>query len=84
MSRFEEVVNDAIGEVLLGESAFRAETLAQHIAEKVRDRQGARRAEVSSTRATPSTSPRPHSGIPTQEIYTLHGIAVASAEARGG
>src|ERR671932_560042 len=44
MSRFEEVVNDAIGEVLLNESAFRAETLAQHIAEKVRDRQGARRA----------------------------------------
>ena len=28
MSRFEEVVNDAIGEVVLGESAFRAETLA--------------------------------------------------------
>ena len=40
MSRFEEVVeNDAIGEVVLGESAFRAETLAAHIAEKVRDRQ---------------------------------------------
>src|SRR6478736_9101390 len=46
MSRFEEVVNDALGEVILGESALRAETLAQHIAEKVRDRQGARRAEV--------------------------------------
>ena len=46
MSRFEEVVNDAIGEVVLGESAFRAETLAAHIAEKVRDRQGALRAEV--------------------------------------
>src|SRR5215212_7352056 len=46
MSRFEEVVNEAIGEVILGESSFRAETLAQHIAEKVRDRQGARRAEV--------------------------------------
>src|SRR3954453_14850557 len=46
MSRFEEVVNDAIGEVVLGEAAFRAETLAQHVAEKVRDRQHARRAEV--------------------------------------
>ena len=34
MSRFEEVVNDAIGEVILGESAFRAETLAQLIAEQ--------------------------------------------------
>src|SRR5215207_9210451 len=32
MSRFEEVVNDAIGEVVLGEAAFRAETLAQRIA----------------------------------------------------
>ena len=62
MSRFEEVVNDAIGEVILSESAFRAETLAQHIAEKVRDRQGARRAEVRSRRAIPSTSPRRRAG----------------------
>src|SRR5919205_3078729 len=46
MSRFEEVVNDALGEVILGESAFRAEELAQRIAELVRDRQQARRAEV--------------------------------------
>ena len=37
MSRFEEVVNEAIDEVVLGE-AFKAETLAQHIAERVRDR----------------------------------------------
>jgi GTP cyclohydrolase-4 len=66
MSRFEEVVNDAIGEVILGESAFRAETLAQHIAEKVRDRQGARStsrrptaasARRRSTRCTGSRSP---------------------------
>src|SRR6476620_9400492 len=47
MSRFEETVNDAIGEVVLGESAFRAEQFAQRIAELVRDRQGARLAEVS-------------------------------------
>ena len=53
MSRFEEVVNDAIGEVILGENAFRAETLAQHIAEHVRDRQGARRAEVHDRGALP-------------------------------
>jgi GTP cyclohydrolase I/GTP cyclohydrolase-4 len=79
MSRFEEVVNDAIGEVILGESAFRAETLAQHIAEKVRDRQGARRAEVRLEARYPEHKPAPHSGIPTQEIYTLHGVAVASA-----
>jgi GTP cyclohydrolase I/GTP cyclohydrolase-4 len=78
MSRFEEVVNDAIGEVILGESAFRAETLAQHVAEKVRDRQGARRAEVRLEARYPEHKPAPHSGILTQEIYTLHGVAVAS------
>jgi GTP cyclohydrolase-4 len=77
MSRFEEVVNDAIGEVILGESAFRAETLAQHVAEKVLDRQGARRAEVHLAARYPEYKPAPHSGIRTQEIYTLHGIAVA-------
>src|SRR4028118_2432912 len=44
MSRFEEVVNDAIGEVVLGTSVFRAEVLAERIAEIVRERQGAGRA----------------------------------------
>jgi GTP cyclohydrolase IV len=78
MSRFEEVVNDAIGEVVLGESAFRAETLAQHIAEKVRDRQGARRAEVRIEARYPEHKPAPESGILTQEIYSLLGAAVAS------
>jgi GTP cyclohydrolase IV len=78
MSRFEEVVNDAIGEVVLGEAALRAETLAQHIAEKVRDRQGARRAEVHIEARYPEHKPAPESGILTQEIYSLLGVAVAS------
>ena len=78
MSRFEEVVNDAIGEVVLGESAFRAEDLAQRIAETVRDRQGARRAEVHIHARYPEHKPAPVSGIKTQELYTLHGIAVAT------
>jgi GTP cyclohydrolase IV len=78
MSRFEEVVNDALGEVVLGESALRAETLAQHIAEKVRDRQGARRAEVHIEARYPEHKPAPESGIVTQEIYSLLGTAVAS------
>jgi GTP cyclohydrolase IV len=78
MSRFEEVVNDAIGEVVLNETALRAETLAQHIAEKVRDRQGARRAEVHIEARYPEQKPAPLSGIPTQEIYSLLGAAVAS------
>jgi GTP cyclohydrolase IV len=79
MSRFEEVVNDAIGEVVLGEAAFRAETLAAHIAEKVRDRQESLRAEVHIEARYPEHKPAPVSGIQTQEIYSLLGAAVASA-----
>ncbi|MGH2876827.1 MAG: GTP cyclohydrolase MptA [Solirubrobacteraceae bacterium] len=78
MSRFEEVVNDAIGEVVLTEQSFRAETLAQHIAQLVRDRQHARRAEVTVTARFPEHKPAPVSGIMTQEQYTLHGMAVVS------
>jgi GTP cyclohydrolase IV len=79
MSRFEEVVNEAIGEVVLSESPFRAETLAQHIAELVRERQGAERAEVTIAARYPEHKPAPVSGVQTQEIYTLHGRAVAFA-----
>jgi GTP cyclohydrolase I/GTP cyclohydrolase-4 len=79
MSRFDEVVNEAIGEVVLGEAPFRAETLAQHIAELVRERQGAERAEVTIAARYPEHKPAPVSGIETQEIYTLHGRAVAFA-----
>jgi GTP cyclohydrolase I/GTP cyclohydrolase-4 len=78
MSRFEEVVNDAIGEVVLGESAFKAETFAERIAELVRERQGARRAEVTIEARFPEHKPAPVSGVQTQELYTLHGSAVAS------
>jgi GTP cyclohydrolase I/GTP cyclohydrolase-4 len=78
MSRFEEVVNDVIGEVVLGESGFKAEQLAQHIAEQVRERQDARRAEVTIAARYPEHKPAPVSGIATQEIYTLFGSAVAS------
>jgi GTP cyclohydrolase-4 len=79
MSRFEEVVNEAIGEVVLGESPFRAETLAEHIAQLVRERQGAERAEVTIAARYPEHKPAPVSGIQTQEIYTLYGRAVAMA-----
>ncbi|HWX75399.1 MAG TPA: GTP cyclohydrolase MptA [Solirubrobacteraceae bacterium] len=77
MSRFDEVVNEAIGEVVLSESPFRAETLAQDIAELVRTRQGATRAEVTIAARYPEHKPAPISGVHTQEIYTLHGRAVA-------
>ena len=78
MSRFEEVVNEAIGEVVLGDSQFKAEALAEHIAQLVRDRQHARRAEVSVEARFPEHKPAPVSGVNTQEIYTLHGVAVAT------
>ena len=78
MSRFEEVVNEAIGEVVLGESTFKVETLAEHIAELVRTRQGARRAEVNVEARFPEHKPAPVSGIQTQELYTLHGSAICT------
>jgi GTP cyclohydrolase I/GTP cyclohydrolase-4 len=77
MSRFEEVVNEAIDEVVLGE-AFKAETLAAHIAERVRDRQGGCRAEVTIAARYPEHKAAPASGALTQEIYTLFGSALAS------
>jgi GTP cyclohydrolase I/GTP cyclohydrolase-4 len=79
MSRFDEVVNEAIGEVVLSESPFRAETLAQQVAELVRARQGAERAEVAIAARYPEHKPAPVSRVPTQEIYTIHGRAVAFA-----
>ncbi|MFL5906014.1 MAG: GTP cyclohydrolase MptA [Solirubrobacterales bacterium] len=77
MSRFEEVVNEAIDTVVLGE-ALRAEGLAAHIAERVRERQDGLRAEVKIAARYPETVPAPVSGLPTQELYTLFGTAVAS------
>jgi len=77
MSRFEEIVGEAIDEVVLGE-AFRAEVLAAHIAEHVRERQQGRRAEVSVDARYPQTVSTPASGHSTQEIYRLFGTAVAS------
>lgn len=77
MSRFEEIINEAIDEVVLGES-LKAEALAAHIAERVRDRQDGSTAEVSLRARYPQTQPTPATGKPTQEIYTLFGTAVAS------
>ena len=77
MSRFEEVVEEAIDEVLLRQ-AFKAETLAAHIAERVRERQDALRAEVTIEAHYPEHKPAPVSGLQTQQMYTLFGSAVAS------
>ena len=77
MSRFEENVGEAIDEVVLGE-AFRAEILAAHIAQLVRERQGGQRAEVSVRARYPEIVSTPESGRKTQEIYMLFGTAVVS------
>ena len=79
MSRFEEIVNEAIDESVLQDS-LKAEHLAARIAQQVRDRQDGLRAEVSLAARYPETVTAPVSGKPTQEIYTLFGTAVASAE----
>src|SRR3954447_26731373 len=79
MSRFEEIVAEAIDEVVLGE-AFRAEVLAAHIAQRVRERQGGLRAEVSVEARYPETVKTPASDISTQEIYGLYGTAVSSEQ----
>ena len=77
-SRFDEVINDVIGEVVLGGGAFKAEQLAQRIAVEVRERLHALRAEVTIAARYPEYKPAPVSGITTQEIYTLLGSAAAS------
>ena len=58
MSRFEEVVNEAIGEVVLGESTFKVETLAEHIAQLVRTGRAPAAPRSTSRLASPSTSRR--------------------------
>jgi GTP cyclohydrolase IV len=77
MSRFEEIVSEAIDAVVLGES-LKAETLAAHIADQVRERQAGIRAEVTIAARYPETVTTPESGRATQEIYTLFGTAVSS------
>ena len=79
MSRFEEIVEEAIDEVVLGE-ALKAETLAAHIAERVRDRQNGLRAEVTVAARYPESKNAPISGIRTQSMYRLFGSAIASVQ----
>jgi GTP cyclohydrolase-4 len=77
-SRFEEVVTDVVRDVVVGGAGMRAERLAQAVAERVRERRQARRAQVTIAARFPQRRPAPVSGIPTQEICTLHAQAVAS------
>src|SRR6185503_16459307 len=77
MSRFEEIVNEAVDAVVIGE-ALMAEGLAAHIAERVRQRQRGLRAEVTIRARYPEYKQTPVSGLTTQELYTVIGTAVAS------
>ena len=79
MSRFEEIVNEAVDAVVIGE-ALKAEGLAAHIAERVRERQHGLRAEVTIRARYPEYKQTPVSGLTTQELYTLIGTAVASEQ----
>jgi GTP cyclohydrolase I/GTP cyclohydrolase-4 len=77
MSRFPELFEEAIDEVVIGE-AFLVEELAEHIAAHVVERQQAVRAEVRIVAQYPLERVTPVTGLPTQEIARLHGIAAAS------
>jgi GTP cyclohydrolase I/GTP cyclohydrolase-4 len=78
MSRFPEQFEEAIDRVVIGE-AFLVETLAEHIAQRVLGRQGALRAEVKIVARYPIERHTPVTGLATQEMVSLIGVAAASA-----
>jgi GTP cyclohydrolase I/GTP cyclohydrolase-4 len=77
MSRFPELFGEAIDEVVMGEKLF-VEKLAAHIAEHIRERQQAIRAEVRIAARYPLEKVTPVTGLRTQELVTLIGVAVAA------
>jgi GTP cyclohydrolase IV len=79
MSRFPELFGQAIDQVVIGE-AFLVETLAEHIARHIVERQHALRAEVRIEAQYPLERRTPVTDLPTQEIARLIGIAAASPE----
>jgi GTP cyclohydrolase I/GTP cyclohydrolase-4 len=79
MSRFPELFEQAIDELVIGE-ALLVEELAEHIARTVVGRQRALRAEVEVTALYPIQRETPVTRMRTQEMVSLIGIAGASAE----
>lgn len=77
MSRFPELFEEAI-ELVVEEEAVLVEVLAEHIASRILERQGALRAEVSIRAQWPIHRRTPVTGLATQEIVTLCGLAAAS------
>jgi GTP cyclohydrolase IV len=79
MSRFPELFEEAIEEVVIGE-AFLVEELADHIARHIVERQGAGRAEVRIAARYPLERRTPVTDLATQEMVSIIGIAAASEE----
>ena len=77
MSRFPEVFDEAIGDVVLGEARI-VEEIAEVIARHIVERQRAVRAEVRITARWPMRRTTPVTGLPTQEMVSLIGIAAAT------
>ena len=77
MSRFPELFEEAIEEVVIGE-AFLVEELAEHIARHIVGRQRAGRAEVRISARYPLERRTPVTHLATQEMVALIGIAAAS------
>src|SRR5881392_4102937 len=77
MSRFPELFEEAIDEVVIGE-AFLVEELAEHIARHIVERQRALRAEVEIVAQYPLERRTPVTGLRTQELVSLIGLAAAS------
>ena len=79
MSRFPELFEEAIEEVVIGE-ALLVELLAEHIAAHIVERQRALRAEVKILARYPLERRTPVTDLPTQEMVSLIGLAAASAD----
>ena len=77
MSRFPEVFDEAIGDAVLGEARI-VEEIAEVIARHIVERQRAVRAEVRITARWPIRRVTPVTGLPTQEMVSLIGIAAAT------
>jgi GTP cyclohydrolase-4 len=79
MSRFPELFDEAIGEAVLGEARI-IEEIAEVIARRIVERQSALRAEVRITARWPMRRTTPITGLATQEMVSLIGIAAATAQ----
>jgi GTP cyclohydrolase-4 len=79
MSRFAELFEEAI-EAVVGTEALHVESLAEHIARHIVDRQRALRAEARITAQWPVRRTTPVSRLQTQEMVSLIGIAAATAD----